>query len=240
MRIMRLSIGTSGYSYAAWKGKFYPERLPAKAMLTYYAERFATVEINNTFYRMPTPSLMEAWAVQVPAAFRFAVKAPRRITHERRLANVNEDVARFLDVASTLTARCGPLLFQLPPNFKRDDERLGDFLALLPAEVRVAFEFRHASWFDAAIYDLLARHRCALAVTETDEDAATPVAATAAFGYARLRRTEYTDAELSAWLARLQDLNCDETFIYFKHEDDARGPEFASRLRALAGDAANE
>jgi uncharacterized protein YecE (DUF72 family) len=239
MHTMQLSIGTSGYSYAAWKGKFYPERLPAKAMLQYYAERFGTVEINNTFYRMPTPSVMEAWAAQVPALFRFAVKAPRRITHERRLANVNEDVARFLDVTSTLAMRRGPLLFQLPPNFRRDDERLGDFLALLPANVRVAFEFRNDSWFDAAVYDLLVRHRCALAITETDEDAATPVVASADFGYARLRRTEYTDAELSNWLARLRDLNCDETFIYFKHEDDARGPEFASRLRALAGDAAS-
>jgi uncharacterized protein YecE (DUF72 family) len=233
---MRLSIGTSGYSYAAWKGKFYPERLPAKQMLGFYAERFPTVEINNTFYRMPTPSVMEAWAAQVPAAFRFAIKAPRRITHERRLANVNEDVARFLDVTSTLAARRGPLLFQLPPNFQRDDERLGDFLALLPAKVSVAFEFRHASWFDAAVYEMLSRHRCALAVTESDEATATPVAATADFGYARLRRTEYTDAALHDWLARLRDLNCSDTHVYFKHEDDARGPEFASRLRALAGD----
>jgi uncharacterized protein YecE (DUF72 family) len=234
---MQLTIGTSGYSYAAWKGKFYPDRLPAKQMLSYYAERFATVEINNTFYRMPTPSLMEGWAVQVPPAFRFAVKAPRRITHERRLANVNEDIARFLDVTSTLFARCGPLLFQLPPNLRRDDERLGDFLALLNPKVRAAFEFRHPSWFDAAVYSLLRRHGCALAVTETDEDAATPVVPTADFGYARLRRTEYSDAQLKAWLLRLQELNCSETFVYFKHEDDARGPEFASRLRALVGDA---
>ena len=232
---MRLYIGTSGYSYAAWKGKFYPERLPAKEMLAYFAERFPTVEINNTFYRMPTPSVMEAWAAQVPAAFRFAIKAPRRITHDRRLANVNEDVARFLDVTSTLTERRGPLLFQLPPNFRRDDDRLGDFLALLPANVRVAFEFRHASWFDTGVYALLSKHRCALGVTEMDETAATPVVATAAFGYARLRRTEYSDAELTEWLARLKHLNCSETYVYFKHEDDARGPEFASRLRSLAG-----
>jgi uncharacterized protein YecE (DUF72 family) len=235
---VRLYIGTSGYSYAAWKGKFYPERMPAKQMLGYFAERFSTVEINNTFYRMPTPSVMEAWAAQVPAAFRFAIKAPRRITHDRRLANINEDVARFLDVTSTLHGRRGPLLFQLPPNFRRDDDRLGDFLALLPANAHVAFEFRHASWFDAAVYELLSKHRCALGVTEMDETAATPVAATADFGYARLRRTEYSDAELNEWLARLQDLNCSETYVYFKHEDDARGPEFASRLRALAGEVA--
>ncbi len=233
---MRLYIGTSGYSYAAWKGKFYPERFPGKQMLTYYAQRFPTVEINNTFYRMPTPSVMEVWAGQVPERFRFAVKAPRRITHDRRLKDVNEDVARFLDVTSTLIERCGPLLFQLPPNFKRDDDRLSDFLALLPEKARIAFEFRHPSWFDPAIYDLLSKHRCALGITEADETDATPVVATGTFGYARLRRTEYTDAELTEWLARLQSLNCDEIYVYFKHEDDARGPEFASRLRALAGD----
>jgi len=234
---MRLSIGTSGYSYAAWKGKFYPERLPAKQMLTYYAERFPTVEINNTFYRMPTPSVMEAWAQQVPPRFHFAIKAPRRITHEKRLKEVNEDVARFLDVTSILAARRGPLLFQLPPNFKRDDERLADFLALLPAGVQVAFEFRHTSWFEAAVYALLSARRCALAITETDEADSTPVVATADFGYARLRKTEYADAELNAWLARLRALDCRQTHIYFKHEDDARGPEFAQRLRALASEA---
>jgi len=232
---MQLSIGTSGFSYAAWKGKFYPERLPAKQMLSYYAERFPTVEINNTFYRMPTPSVMEAWAAQVPAAFRFAVKAPRRITHERRLANVNEDVARFLDVTSTLGPRRGPLLFQLPPNFKRDDARLGDFLVLLPRNVQIAFEFRHASWFDDAVYSLLSSRRCALAVTETDEAESTPVVSTADFAYARLRKTEYTDDELDAWLARLSNQSSNDTCVYFKHEDDARGPEFATRLRARAG-----
>src|SRR3954451_12122659 len=134
---MPLSIGTSGFSYTAWKGKFYPERLPAKQMLKYYAQRFPTVEINNTFYRMPLPSVMEAWAAQVPPTFRFAVKAPRRITHERRLANVNEDLARFVDVTSTLGPQRGPLLFQLPPNFKRDDARFGDFLVLLPQNVQI-------------------------------------------------------------------------------------------------------
>ena len=207
-------------------------------MLAYYAERFPTVEINNTFYRMPTPPVLEAWAAQVPAHFRFAVKAPRRITHDHRLANVADDVAHFLEVTSTLGARRGSLLFQLPPNFRRDDDRLSAFLGLLPAGVRVAFEFRHASWFDDVVYALLSSRNCALGVTETDDGGTSPVVATADFGYARLRRTEYTDAELSDWLARLDAQNCAETYVYFKHEDDARGPEFASRLRALAGQAA--
>jgi len=231
---MQLSIGTSGYSYTAWKGKFYPERLPSKQMLAFYAEHFPTVEINNTFYRMPTPSLMEGWAAQVPEQFHFAVKAPRRITHEKRLKDVNEDLARFVDVTSVLNTRRGPLLFQLPPNFRRDDERLGDFLALLPVGVHAAFEFRNVSWFNPAVYALLEQRGCALAVTETDEAQFTPVVPTAPFGYARLRKTEYTDDELTAWLSRFRGLQCEHMHVYFKHEDDARGPAFAQRLRALS------
>jgi uncharacterized protein YecE (DUF72 family) len=231
---MRLSIGTSGYSYAAWKGKFYPEKLPAKQMLGFYAERFPTVEINNTFYRMPGAALVEGWAAQVPEQFRFAIKAPRRITHERRLKDANEDVAHFIDVTGILGNRRGTLLFQLPPNFKRDDERLAAFLTLLPPGVQTGFEFRHASWYDDAVYALLASRRCALAIVETDEAEATPVVCTGDFGYARLRKAEYTDAELAAWLERLAKLNCEDVCVYFKHEDDARGPEFATRLRRLA------
>jgi uncharacterized protein YecE (DUF72 family) len=232
---MSLAIGTSGYSYAAWKGKFYPERFSAKQMLAYYSERFPTVEINNTFYRMPTPSLVESWAAQVPAQFHFAIKAPRRITHEKRLKQVDEEVARFLDVTSVLGVRRGPLLFQLPPNFPRDDARLSEVLALLPAGVKAAFEFRHASWFDEAVYALLRRRGSALAVTETDEAQSTPLVTTAPFAYARLRKTEYTDDELYTWLARLRSLGCEHMHVYFKHEDDARGPAFAQRLRALSG-----
>jgi uncharacterized protein YecE (DUF72 family) len=235
---MRLYIGTSGYSYAAWKGKFYPEKLSAKHMLGHYAGCFPTVEINNTFYRMPTPSLMDGWAGQVPATFRFALKAPRRITHDRRLVDVDNDLARFLDVSSALADRRGPLLFQLPPNLRRDDQRLGDFLTLLPPGLRVAFEFRHTSWFDEAVYALLSQHRCALGAVETDEAPSAPLVASAPFAYARLRRAEYSDAALAAWLERFRALDCSEVFVYFKHEDDARGPEFASRLCRLAGTAA--
>jgi len=229
---MQLSIGTSGFSYAAWKGKFYPERLPAKQMLSYYAERFPTVEINNTFYRMPTPSVMEAWAAQVPAAFRFAVKAPRRITHERRLANVNEDVARFLDVTSTLGPRRGPLLFQLPPNFKRDDARLGDFLVLLPQNVQIAFEFRHASWFDAEVFDALRAKNIALCVADSDK-LHSPVEVTASYGYFRLRDEGYQPSDIERWAQTIRGLEgLSDVLVYFKHEEQGLGPDFARRLIA--------
>ncbi|HZP88876.1 MAG TPA: DUF72 domain-containing protein [Burkholderiales bacterium] len=230
---MRIFIGTSGYSYAAWKGKFYPPRTAAKDMLGFYAQHFGTVEINNTFYRMPTPAVLEAWAAQVPQDFRFTLKVPRRITHERRLGSIDVDLAYFLEVSAHLGARLGPLLFQTPPNLHRDDVKLEKLLTLLPLEAKAAFEFRHASWFAQPVYDLLAKHRAALAVTETDEAPAGPVVPTADFCYARLRRSEYSDAELEAWLTRLQAPGVTQAYVYFKHEDDARGPAFAMRVQGM-------
>lgn len=230
---MRWHIGTSGYSYAPWKGKFYPPRLPAKEMLGYYAGRFDTVEINSSFYRMPLADTLSAWAAQVPADFRFAFKAPRRITHDRRLRDVAEDTAYFLKTTETLGARRGPLLFQLPPGFAVDRERWRAFLALLPAAVPAAFEFRHASWHDAAIYDDLRARNFALGVTDTDEDGASPLVATAEWGYLRLRRSAYDEAALGDWVARLRALPWREVYVYFKHEDEARGPALAQRLLAL-------
>src|SRR6185503_20832976 len=165
---MYFHIGTSGYSYSEWKGKFYPQKFQADQMLPFYAERFSTVEINNTFYRMPKPALLKSWADQVPAEFKFTLKAPQRITHFQRLKNARASVAEFLKVAAVLKDRLGPVLFGLPPNFKKDLPRLGEFLKLLPRGIRVAFEFRHESWFDEEVYDLLRARRLALCIAQTD------------------------------------------------------------------------
>lgn len=232
---MSLYAGTSGYAYPAWKGRFYPEDLPAKRMLHYYAQQFRAVEINNSFYRMPTAALLQAWADEVPPEFRFVLKAPRQITHVQRLRGAGEALAHFVEVAGALQARLGPLLFQLPPNLAKDLARLRDFLALLPRERRAAFEFRHASWFDDEVFGLLREHGAALCIAEAEGDLEVPFVATADWGYLRLRRLDYGDRELRAWAERLREQAWRETYVFFKHEDEARGPQMAERFLELAG-----
>src|SRR5688572_2081731 len=161
---MNLYVGTSGYSYKPWKGTFYPEDLPDKQMLRYYGERFRSVEINNTFYRMPKAAMLEAWAAEVPAEFKFVIKAPQQITHIKRLKDVGDSVSYLIEVAGALKERLGPLLFQLPPHLKKDAARLREFLALLPSDRRAAIEFRHPSWFDDEVFGLLRDHRAALCI----------------------------------------------------------------------------
>jgi uncharacterized protein YecE (DUF72 family) len=229
---MELFAGTSGYSYKEWLGHFYPEKLPAGEMLRYYAGHFRTVEINNTFYRMPPESMLAQWLEQVPAQFRFTLKAPRRITHEKRLRDAESHVAEFLRRAGVLGERLGVVLFQLPPFLKKDVPRLRDFHALLPAHVRVAFEFRNDSWQDDEIYALLRERGAILCVTDTDEGD-TPFIATSDLGYVRLRRTHYDDAELAAWAAQIAAKALPTTYVYFMHEDEALGTGFARRLDAL-------
>jgi uncharacterized protein YecE (DUF72 family) len=229
-----LHVGTSGYSYKEWKGSFYPEDLPAAQMLGYYADRFGAVEINNTFYRMPKAAVLEDWATQVPENFRFTLKAPQSITHFKRLKDAGESVAYFLGQAGALGTRLGPLLFGLPPNFKKDLPRLRDFLALVPAETRVAFEFRHESWLDEEVFDALRQRRAALCVAETEDGPKAPQVATADWGYLRLRLPEYKDADLKRWLKWVRQQAWDDAFIFFKHENEARGPAFARRLLELA------
>ena len=190
---MNLYVGTSGFSYKEWKGTFYPGDLPEKRMLSYYGERFRTVEINNTFYRMPKTSVLEAWSGEVPADFKFVLKAPRQITHIHRLKDAADSVSYLLEAAGTLEERLGPLLFQLPPNLKKDVPRLSDFLALLPPQRRVAFEFRHQSWFDEEVFGLLRDHQAALCIAEADNDLEVPFVSTGGLGLseiaaARLRR----------------------------------------------------
>jgi uncharacterized protein YecE (DUF72 family) len=231
---MKLYVGTSGYSYKEWKGSFYPEDLPAKGMLRYYAERFKTVEINNTFYRMPTESLLEGWAAEAPAEFRFVLKAPQRITHIQRLKDVADPVARLIEVAAVLGERLGPLLFQLPPNLKKDVERLREFLKVLPARAPAALEFRHSSWFDEEVFGLMRERRIALCIAEAEGDLETPFVSTGEFGYIRLRRPEYGDAELKAWVERVKGAGWREAFVFFKHEDEGTGPRFAKRFLELA------
>jgi uncharacterized protein YecE (DUF72 family) len=229
---MLLLAGTSGYSYKEWLGRFYPEKLPASEMLRYYGERFTTVEINNTFYRMPAESMLVQWSEQVPDHFIFTLKAPRRITHDNRLRDTESQVAEFLRRAEALGSKLGVLLFQLPPYLKKDLPRLQEFLGVLPAGKGIAFEFRHASWQDQEVYDLLRSRAAILCVTDTDEGD-TPFVATANCGYVRLRRTHYDDDDLRAWTARIAAVPLAQTYVYFMHEDDALGTRFAQRLNEL-------
>jgi uncharacterized protein YecE (DUF72 family) len=224
-----LLAGTSGFSYKEWLGHFYPEQLPANEMLRYYATHFSTVEINNTFYRMPAESMLTQWSQQVPDHFAFTLKAPRRITHDQRLRESEANVTEFLRRAQVLGGRLGALLFQLPPYLKKDLPRLRDFLALLPQGKEIAFEFRNDSWHDDEVYETLRSRGAILCVTDTDEGD-TPFVATSDCGYIRLRRTHYEDRELDAWAAQIAAKSLPKTYVYFMHEDEALGTRFARRL----------
>ncbi len=225
---MRVLVGTSGYSYKEWKGPFYPKDLPAGDFLAYYAEHLRTVEINNTFYRMPTAKLIEGWAEVVPETFTFSVKAPQRITHIAKLQNAAELTATFASVVSKLGPRLGPLLFQLPPFLRKDVPRLSAFLETAPRDARIAFEFRHASWFDDEVWATLRARGAALCVAE-GEALVSPLVATADWGYVRLRRDEYPDELLAEWAAKIRAQPWKEAFVYIKH-DEGDAPGVAKRL----------
>jgi uncharacterized protein YecE (DUF72 family) len=228
--------GTSGYSYAEWKGPFYPSGLASRDMLRFYAERLPAVEINNTFYRLPKASVLEAWAAQVPAGFRFAIKASRRITHLKRLRDVAEETDYLLRTTATLGACRGPILFQLPPNLRKDLDRLERFLALLPDTVRATLEFRHSSWFDEDVFARLRERNVALCIADADGDAVAEPVPTADWGYLRLRRPDYGPADLIRWAARVRALPWTDAYVFFKHEDEGAGPRLAAAF--LAGIAA--
>jgi uncharacterized protein YecE (DUF72 family) len=234
---MRLLVGTSGYSYKEWKGSFYPADLKDAEMLRYYASHLGTVEINNTFYRMPNKPVLEKWAGDVPPGFTFALKAPQRLTHMRRLKDCADDLRYFLETASVLGERLGPLLFQLPPFFKKDVPRLRDFLALLPQDRRAAFEFRHESWFDDETYEALRAGRAALCAADTDEsgEQGPPLLGMGEWGYLRLRRADYSEADLTGWAERVKALPWREAFVFFKHEDAGKGPQLAEGFAAAWG-----
>lgn len=231
---MNLWVGTSGFAYKEWKGVFYPEDLSDKEMLPHYASRLPAVEINNTFYRMPTEKLLLGWAAQVPERFRFSIKASRRITHQKKLADAAEETEYLLRTVSVLADRMGPVLFQLPPYLRKDVGLLTSFLDLLPSTVPAAFEFRHASWLDDATLDQLAARGVALCVAETEEGLDAPRLGTAGWGYLRLRRTDYSEEDLAAWAERVASQGWSDAYVFFKHEEEAEGPKFAERFLELA------
>jgi uncharacterized protein YecE (DUF72 family) len=234
---MRILVGTSGYSYKEWKGSFYPDDIKNQDMLRFYSERLPTVEINNTFYRMPTKALVAKWSEEVPEGFTFVLKVSQRITHQKRLRDAGEDVSYFFETAAALGPRLGAALFQLPPFLKKDAGRLRDFLAALPAQRPAAFEFRHPSWFDDETYEALRSRDAALCAADTDEsgDEGAPIVPTAGWGYLRLRRSDYSDTDLAAWADRVRAQGWDRAFVFFKHEDAGKGPALAARFRALVG-----
>jgi uncharacterized protein YecE (DUF72 family) len=238
---LRLFAGASGFSYKPWKGPFYPEDLPDAEMLSYYAARLPAVEINNTFYRLPKAKMLEDWASQTPDGFRFVLKASRKITHIHRLKDVDEMVQYLFETAGTLSAKLGPLLFQLPPYMKKDLDRLRSFLDLVPDDRRVALEFRNASWFEDDVFEALRARDAALCIAETEPDdkesgsEPAPLVATASWGYLRLRRENYSDADLEAWAGRMRGQGWSEAYVFFKHEDDGTAPKFALRLMQVVG-----
>jgi uncharacterized protein YecE (DUF72 family) len=231
---MNIFVGTSGYGYEEWKGKFYPAKIPPKEMLGFYSGRLAAVEINNTFYHMPTKDVLTFWAEQVPADFVFALKAPQVITHLKRLRNVGGETEYLFRTLSELDRKLGPVLFQFPKSFHADRLVLADFLALIPDNMSCAFEFRSPSWLDAEILDLLRGRECSLCLADTDENPVNEIINTAPWGYLRLRRSNYTDPDLSQWLEKILAQKWEKAFVFFKHEQEAKGPEMAIRFRELS------
>lgn len=231
---MKLHVGTSGYSYKEWKGSFYPEKLPAKEMLSYYASRLSAVELNNTFYRLPQPAMVESWKTQVPDHFAFSVKASQRITHFKRLKEVEAETKYLLETVSGLDDRLGVVLFQLPPNMKKDTERLASFLKHLPAGTPAAFEFRHPTWFDEDVLKLLSSQNRALCVSDTDDLPVTHIDKTADWGYLRLRRVSYSEEDLTEWIRQIKAQQWKTAYVFFKHEDEGTGPKLAAQFISLA------
>jgi uncharacterized protein YecE (DUF72 family) len=230
----RIHAGASGYSFKEWCGPFYPEKTKPDAMLPWYSERLPTVEINNTFYRMPRREMLENWAACTPEAFRFAIKATRRITHMSRIKAESsaEPLAFLYDVLGGLGTKRGPVLFQLPPNMKKDLPRLEAFLALLPPDHRAALEFRNGSWFEDDVYAALKKAGAALVLSEREDATPPPMVETAPWGYLRLRLENYSEDDLRRWAGRLAATGWSDTFVYFMHEPTA--PEYAKTLMRVA------
>jgi uncharacterized protein YecE (DUF72 family) len=232
---MELHVGTSGYGYKEWKGIFYPEKIPSGEMLRFYGERFDAVEINYTYYHMPTQRLLASWAEQVPDTFAFVLKAPQAITHVKRLKEVGEEADYFFRTVSLLEGKLGAVLLQFPAFFRANLPRLETFLDLIPDDVRCAFEFRSPTWLEAGVGELLWERGHTLCIADTDEAPAHEIVGTASWGYLRLRRPGYTDADLAQWAQRIRSQPWERSFVFFKHEEEAMGPRLALRFRELAG-----
>ncbi len=234
---MKLLAGTSGYAFKEWKGHFYPEDLRDDAMLGFYSKKFPTVEINNTFYRLPKQNVLLDWASQVPDSFSFSIKASQRITHYARLKAESASALEFLlKNTEVMGDLLGPILFQLPPNLKRDMERLRAFLALLPAERKFAIEFRHETWFDDETYDALRERDVAMCTIEQPEFSS-PLIATATWGYLRLHRFDYNSAMICDWAAKIRTQPWSDAFVYFKHDEgEGSGPPAVEEFVRAVGD----
>ena len=231
---MTLYAGTSGYSYKEWKGSFYPEKISPKEMLAYYASRLHAVELNNTFYRMPKPELIESWQAQVPENFRFSVKAPQTITHFRRLKDAAPQTRVMLKIVAALEERLGAVIFRLPEEMKKDLKRLESFLKVLPVDTPAVFDFRHATWFDDEVVELLRSQKRVFCVSDIEELPESYTFKTADWGYVRLRRERYTKAELVRWVKRIKAQKWNDTYVFFKHEDEGTGPTLAAQFVALS------
>ena len=231
---MSLYVGTSGFSYKEWKGSFYPEKIPAKDMLSYYASHFQAVELNNTFYRRPQKGMVETWKAQVPDSFRFSVKASQGITHFRRLKDAGDATRVMLESVAALEDRLGAVIFRLPENMEKDIKRLETFLKDLPQDTPAVFDFRHPTWFDDEVAALLRSHNHVLCVSDIEELPGSNIVKTADWGYIRLRRVRYTERELKEWISRIKAQDWKHTYVFFKHEDEATGPKLAARLIELS------
>jgi uncharacterized protein YecE (DUF72 family) len=235
----RLAAGTSGFAYPSWKPEFYPEDLPQKRFLAHYATRLNAVEINYTFRRLPTAATLANWVEQTPAGFVFALKAHMRLTHVLKLKNAAEFTDVFFRAVDPLRSarRLGPVLFQLAPSFRRDTAALADYLATLPRDIRVAFEFRHDSWLADEVYAVLRKHNACLCLAES-EKLEVPRVVTADFVHFRLRKPEYTEADLGGIRSKSDELlgGGRDVYLFFKHEETAAGALYAERV--LRGKAA--
>ena len=231
---MNLWIGTSGFQYAEWKGTFYPEDMPTAKMLPYYAARFSTTEINYSFHRIPSAKTIEGWYRATPERFKFSLKAPQKITHWSKLRDCGDTLRFFHQVICDLEAKLGCVLFQLPPTLKRDAALLRDFVAEVPDGMRCAFEFRDASWFDDEIFALLKSKNLALCIADS-EKLSTPNESTADYGYLRLRREDYQEADVVRWAEAIKarEPAWSDSFVYFKHEESGIGPKLGQQMLTL-------
>lgn len=230
---MSLYVGTSGYSYKEWKGRFYPANISSKDMLAYYASRFHAVELNNTFYRLPQTSMIESWKSQVPDNFRFTAKASQRITHLKQLKDTASETRLMFQRLSAFGDRLGAVIFRLPPEMKKDFKRLETFLKHLPANVPSAFQLEDPTWINDDVLALLRSQNRALVVLDTEELPLNQIYKTADWGYMRLRRVKYSESELKEWIGRMRAQEWKNTFVFFKHEDEGTGPRLATQFLNL-------